>query len=173
MYMLFWLVVALVGAAIQFEVRRHRGRDTAAAHLLLNWLLFSALGLAGLVAVVAHTAFASESARGIGFPAGNPFQYEVAVANLAIAVLALIAFWAHGAFTTAAGLTGGIWLGGDAIVHTHELVVHGNDAPNNAGLFLIVEAIIAIALLALTAYTATQWRIGLSSAASRPRTSGG
>lgn len=40
---------------------------------------------------------------------------------------------------------------------------HGDDALNNAGLFLIIEAIIAIALLVLTGYTGTQGRARLVS----------
>lgn len=154
--MLFWLVIALVGAGVHLAVRHRRGQTTDGAGLLLDWVLLSAVGLAGLVAAVAHTAFAVPTAMGIGFPPGNPFQYEVAVANLAIAVLAFAGVRAHGAVRSAAGLTGGIWLGGDAIVHTYELVAHGNTAPNNSGLFLVVEVVIAVLLLGLTWYTSTE-----------------
>lgn len=167
MYMLFWLAIALFGAGVQLVVRHRRGRTAEAPVLLLNWLLLSVVGVAGLVGTVAHTAFAVPTAVGIGFPPGNPFQYEVAVANLAIAVLALVGVRASGSFRTAAGLTGGLWLGGDAIVHTYELVVHGNTAANNSGLFLGVEVLIAVLLLGLTWYTAA----GRPSPVAMPRTS--
>jgi hypothetical protein len=173
MYMLFWLIIALVGAGVQWGVRLRRGRDGDVAGLLLNWLLLSAVGLAGLVGTVAHTAFAAETARGIGFPTGNPFQYEVAIANLAIAVVALVAVRVRGAFRAAAGLVGGLWLGGDAIVHTYELVAHSNYAPNNSGLFLIIEIVIALGLLGLTAYVHTGGRFEVTTASQRgPLTQG-
>ncbi|CAM01131.1 hypothetical protein A8924_2219 [Saccharopolyspora erythraea NRRL 2338] len=157
MYMLFWLVVALVGFGVQYALRRRHDRSVSVPDLLLGWLLLSAVGLAGLLGAFAHTAFAAETAQGIGFPAGNPFQYEVAVANLAFAVLALVGFW-NPDVRPVAGLVSGIWLGGDAIVHTHELVAHDNTAPNNAGLFLVIETVIALALLGLGGYAAASRR---------------
>jgi hypothetical protein len=162
MFMLFWAVVAVLGAIVQFAVRRRRGRDTDVAALVLNWFLLVVIGVAGLIVVVAHTAFAGVTADGIGFPSGNPFQYEVAVANFAIAVIAFVAVRVQGAFRTAAGLAGGLWYAGDAIVHVYELVAHGNHAPNNSGVFLVTEIIIGLLLLALAAYTATEGRSGVA-----------
>jgi NAD(P)-dependent dehydrogenase (short-subunit alcohol dehydrogenase family) len=46
------------------------------------------LGVGGVFGFVGHTVYADIAAASIGWPPGNPFQTEVAVANLAIGSLA-------------------------------------------------------------------------------------
>src|SRR5215216_4271824 len=45
------------------------------------------------IAFIGHTVFASSTAASIGWPAGNPFQTEVAVANLAVGCLGVLCYW--------------------------------------------------------------------------------
>ena len=45
---------------------------------------------------IGHTAFADRTAAYIGWLADNPFQTEVAVANLAIGVLGILCYWVQG-----------------------------------------------------------------------------
>jgi len=57
--------------------------------ILVLWSLVVGFGVAGVVGFLGHTLAADAIATSIGWPAGNLFQQEVAVANLAVASLGL------------------------------------------------------------------------------------
>ena len=169
MFLVFWLLVALVGAGIQALLSRgHPGRGRG-ARLVLLWLLGVVFGAGGLVATVAHTAFAAKTAASIGWPAHNPFQFEVANANFAFAVLALVALRAGGGFRLAALLGNVLWLAGDGVGHIYQLVAHGDRAPNNAGVFLVAELGITVLTAVLTVVVARQEARARAAAPAPPR----
>jgi hypothetical protein len=72
---------------------------------------------------------ADEVAASIGWPAGNPFQTEVGVANLAIGTLGILSYWIRGNFWTAAVIATSIWLLGAAAIHVREMVGRGTTIP--------------------------------------------
>ncbi|MGB7307715.1 MAG: DUF6790 family protein, partial [Candidatus Acidiferrales bacterium] len=91
---------AVLHVAIQKRPRTRRGvTDT----LLLYFFAFP-IGLGGLLGFVGHTMRAGPVAASIGWPAGNPFQYEVAVANLAFGVLGLLCLRFRDGFWTATAI---------------------------------------------------------------------
>ena len=59
--------------------------------LLIRWSFGVAVGAGAVFGFVGHTFEARQVAEQIGFPPGNPFQWEVAWANLGLGVVALIA----------------------------------------------------------------------------------
>ena len=63
--------------------------------------------MTALVAFVSLALLPSQIATQIGFPPGNPFQFEVACANLAFGVLSLLGIRYRGEFwnATAIGAT--------------------------------------------------------------------
>ncbi|MDI6719152.1 MAG: hypothetical protein QMD46_06030 [Methanomicrobiales archaeon] len=93
----------------------------------------------GIAGVVGHTLAADEIAASIGWPAGNPFQREVAVANLAVASLGLLAYRFRDSFWLAAVVAGSVFYIGAGIGHVNEIVARGNLAPNNAGMVLVYD----------------------------------
>ena len=60
--------------------------------LLLNCLVIN-VGLGNLIGFMGNSIFADEAAEYNGLPKGNPFQFEVAVANLALSVMGIASAW--------------------------------------------------------------------------------
>jgi hypothetical protein len=111
------------------------------------------VGIGGIWAFIGHTVFAEQVAESIGWPAGNPFQTEVAVANLAIGILGILCYWIRGNFWTAAVIATSVWLLGAAAIHVVEMVTAGNYNPGNTGLIFYMDIIGALLLIGLLIYT--------------------
>src|SRR5215217_8126018 len=92
--------LVVIGALLQVLLGRKDPQPSSrrVAECLLNWSLPLNVGLMGIFFFLGHTARAKETAEGIGFPAGNPFQTEVAFANLAFGVLGLLCARFRGLF---------------------------------------------------------------------------
>ena len=115
--------------------------------MLLLYLLVIFVGLGGLLGFLGHTFKAREIALKIGWQP-SPFQFEVAVANLAFGVLGIMCIWQRRGFRTATGIGYSIFLLGCAYGHLREMILHGNFAPYNVGPVLWVNDL-AVPLLIL------------------------
>ena len=104
-------------------------------------------------AFIGHTLFAEQVAESIGWPAGNPFQTEVAVANLAVGTLGILCYWIRGNFWTAAVIATAIWLLGAATIHLKEIVATGSYNHGNGGLIFILYILSPLLLIVLLIYT--------------------
>ena len=111
------------------------------------------VGLSGMWAFIGHTLFAEQVAESIGWPAGNPFQTEVAVANLAVGTLGILCYWIRGNFWTAAVIATAIWLLGAATIHLKEIVAAGSYNHGNGGLIFILYILSPLLLIVLLIYT--------------------
>jgi hypothetical protein len=149
MLFLFFFVLGLIVGLI--HVLRDKQPRTASrvAEVLLLWLLVINTGVGGLFAFIAHTVYADSTAASIGWPTGNPFQTEVAVANLAICVLGILCYWFRDQFWLATVIGNAVWQLGDAVVHIRQIIIANNWAPNNAGTTLYTDIAIPIILIAL------------------------
>jgi hypothetical protein len=103
-----------------------------AAEVLLLYLLVIFAGMGGLMGFLGHTFMAREIALTIGWQP-SPFQFEVAVANLAFGVLGIMCIWQRREFQTATGIGYAIFLLGCAYGHFRDMIAHGNLAPYNVG----------------------------------------
>jgi hypothetical protein len=119
--------------------------------IYLAYMLPLSVGLGGVMAFLGHTMRADEIARSIGWPAGNPFQFEVAVANLAFGVLGLLCLKFRGGFWAATIVGYGVFLEGAAYGHIREILLSGNRSINNAGPVLVADVLFPIFLLMLLA----------------------
>ena len=72
-----------VAEVVQFAQHGSDGWERA---LLRNALVFL-VGVPGIVGFSGHVFNADQVAESIGWPKGNPFQYEVGIANLSYGVL--------------------------------------------------------------------------------------
>lgn len=149
--MFFWilLAVALVLPTIHFALFAKNRSLGSAARLYLSYLLPISVGLGGLMAFMGHTFRADEIARSIGWQPGSPFQFEVAVANLAFGVLGLLCLKFRDGFWTATIVGYGVFLEGAAYGHIREIVEAGNTAVNNAGPVLFSDILFPLLLLGL------------------------
>ena len=143
------MVLAVVGAVVQLARDRQPRTMGRLAEVFLLWLLVVGVGVVGVVAFFAHTVLADQTARSIGWPEGNPFQTEVAMANLATAVLGILCFWIRGNFWTATVIATSVWLLGDAVVHVVQIVTRGNYSPGNAEIPLYIDILFPLILIGL------------------------
>jgi hypothetical protein len=110
------------------------------------------VGIQGVFGFIGHTVYADTTAASIGWPAGNPFQSEVAVANLSVGVLGILCYWMRGNFWVATVIGFSVWWLGDAVVHIRSIVVSANYAPNNAGVTFYLDILVPLILITLLAY---------------------
>src|ERR671928_74034 len=90
MFFLIFYVVALITATIHLALdSTPRTRERVIDVFLLH-LLVICHGLGGIFAFIGHKFRADETARSIGWPTGNPFQEEIAWANLGGGIVGLL-----------------------------------------------------------------------------------
>ena len=152
MVALFCLVLGLVVGAVHVFLDRQPRTNRRVAEIFLLWLLVIAVGILGILVLIGHTVFADSTAASIGWPAGNPFQSEVAVANLAVGSLGILCYWMRGNFWIATVIAFSVWYLGDAVVHIRSIVVEANYAPDNAGVMFYMDILLPVILIALLAY---------------------
>jgi hypothetical protein len=133
MFFLVFYALALVTAGVRLAADRRPRTPGRMVEVLLQHLTVVAYGAGGVFAFVGHRFRADETARSIGWPAGNPFQQEVAFANLGHGVVALLAARGRGPFHSAVAIAASVFYLGAALIHLEELRRDGNVALNNAG----------------------------------------
>jgi hypothetical protein len=122
---------------------------------LLRYLFLFPLGLQGLWAFIGHVFFAERAAAAIGWP-NSPFQYEVGVANLGLALACFYAAFAGFEARLAAALAASCFLIGAGVIHIVDIIDKGNFAPGNAGPIMFTDFLTPIVVLVLL-YLAT-WK---------------
>lgn len=148
--MLWYLYLAAVVVATGLHLwlgKRPVSVSRCVEVLLLYFLVFFA-GVGGLMAFLGHTFKAQEIAVKIGWQP-SPFQFEVAVANLAFGVLGILCIWQRRGFRTATGIGYAIFLLGCAYGHLRDIALHGNLATYNAGPVLWVNDLAVPAVILL------------------------
>jgi len=156
--MVFWVpliayaLVLLFTAGVLARAPRPLPPHSVATALMRGIFLFPA-GLMGLWGALGHTVFAAQAAASIGW-APSPFQFEVAMANLAIGVTGIVAtFYPNWGFRFATALAAACFLGGAAVGHLVQISTTGNLAAGNAGPILYTDILTPLALLVLLAVT--------------------
>jgi hypothetical protein len=152
LYVLYQAVV-VAGAGLHWRRTAPPRSGRRFLELLLQWSLVVNVGVAGVVGALSHTVRWRESAATIGWPPGNPFQLEVAAANLAIGVLGLLCARLRGLWWWATAVSSGIFLLGAAVVHVWDILTTGNRAPGNAGAVLYWDVLTPLANVALLVAT--------------------
>ncbi|MBC7119327.1 MAG: hypothetical protein H5T36_02655 [Methanobacteriaceae archaeon] len=143
-----WPLLTLV-LALVLVYRGPRTKEMIIESVLLA-LLVVMVGLSSIWAFMGHAFMGERIAAYIGWPAGNPFQLEVAVANLSYGVLGLLSWRFRGEFWTATIVGFSIFYLGAAYIHVMDMF-HGNYAPGNVGAPLYFDIILPILLLGLLA----------------------
>jgi hypothetical protein len=149
---LLLLVLGLVVGAVHLFLDKQPKTKARVAEIFLLWLLVISVGVLSILFFIGHTVFADASAASIGWPAGNPFQSEVAVANLTIGTLGILCYWIRGNFWLASVIAFSVqWLGA-AVVHIRSILLSANYAPNNAGVTFYLDILMPVILIGLLVY---------------------
>lgn len=144
MYVIYLISLALVVAAVDTIFM-----DAPVFESLLLWLLVCKLGLGGIWCFLGHYFKSDEVAGYIGWPAGNPFQKEVAFTNLALGVSGLMCFFFRDGFWLATIVFASVFLLGAFSVHVKDMQESGNKNPGNAGPVFFADIILPLVLWGL------------------------
>jgi hypothetical protein len=99
--------------------------------VLLIFMLALGVAGSGIGNFFAHFFLSDVVARSIGWPTGNPFQLEVAFANLALGVLGIVAVGRRDGFREATVIALTVFGVGATVVHILDIAATGNLAPGN------------------------------------------
>jgi hypothetical protein len=116
--------------------------------MLENGLLWL-VGVQGFVFASGHLFFADRVADSIGWPRGNPFQFEVGLANLAMGVLGAFAPGHDRDWWLATLVAFCVFYLGAAIGHVRETVTERNFSPGNFGGALVFDVVAPTLLIVL------------------------
>jgi hypothetical protein len=137
--MMFILALLIIIAQYQFST-------LLLAELTFRWIALLPLGITGLYTFVMHAFFGNFTAATIGW-ANSPFQYEVAMANLAVGLIGILAFKASLGFRKAVTIAAICWLWGDGTGHIYQMITTHNFTAGNAGSWFWLDILVPLTLL--------------------------
>ncbi|AXV38238.1 MAG: hypothetical protein CIT01_08520 [Methanobacterium sp. BRmetb2] len=144
-----FLAVTLVGAVLHLFLSKTPKTKNRIFEVFLLWFLVIMVGIGSIWAFIGHVFMSNMTAALIGWPAGNPFQLEVGVANLSFGILGVLCWKFRDNFWTASVIAISVFYLGAAYIHIVNIMQSGNMAPGNAGFALYIDILIPIILFAL------------------------
>jgi len=129
--------------AVAVALARRDGRPLASR--LLDWMLILPVGLSFLWAGLFHVFAPQIAAAAIGWQV-SPFQFEIAIADIAIGLVGIAAFWQSLAFKAAVVAYIVLFDIGVAIGHVRQALVNDDYAADNFGLLLVLTVVQAVLL---------------------------
>ncbi len=126
-----FLLLPLIAAAGVIAVDKSASSKDRRLEVFLIFLFALGVGGSGVANFFAHFFLSDLVAESIGWPAGSPFQLEVAFANLLIGVLGFMAVGRRDGFREATVIAVTIFGVGASIVHIMDVAATGNLAPGN------------------------------------------
>lgn len=144
-----FLLVTIIGAVLHLFLSKAPQTKNRILEVFLMWFLFIMVGIGSLWAFIGHIFLADMIAASIGWPAGNPFQFEVGIANLSYGILGILCLKFRDNFWIATVTAISVFYFGAAYGHMVNLMRTGNMAPGNAGFALYIDIIIPIILICL------------------------
>jgi len=141
---LVWIVVPAVGAFLR---ARHATSSQERLEIWQRWWAIGAFGCGSLWMTVAFLAFPDVMATAIGFDR-TPFMFEIAFANLGLAIMGFRAASASARERITIGLGGGMFLWGAVIGHVYQWF-NGDHAPGNTGGVLVNDILIPAVMIIL------------------------
>jgi apolipoprotein N-acyltransferase len=140
-----WILVPAIGAFVRARrVTSPRER----LEIWQRWWAIGAFGIGSLWMTVAFLVFPDVMATAIGFDR-TPFLFEIAFANLGLAVMGFRAASASPRERITIGLGGGMFLWGAVVGHVYQWFANGDHAPGNTGGVLVNDILIPAVMIIL------------------------
>jgi len=136
----------LILAFILATLHKLTNKELPIFEILYRWVALLPLGMTSIYAFIMHDYFPTLAASTIGW-ATSPFQHEVAVANLAIGVIAILSIRKGCGFRWATVIASSIWLWGCALGHARQIIENHDMAIGNAGSWFYIDILIPILLI--------------------------
>ncbi|MBU4198816.1 MAG: hypothetical protein KKG09_04190 [Verrucomicrobia bacterium] len=150
MYLILFLLITLVAVLTHLGLDKQPRNSKRVLEIILLYFFAIQVGVGGIWAWMGHAFMADRVATLIGWPTGSPFQFEIAVCDLAWGVCGILCIWCRNGFWLATGIGNSIFLLGCAYGHIRSLQVAGNTAPYNAGPVLwLADILMPVFLLVL------------------------
>ncbi len=140
MYIIYLAAASLLAALVNILF----GGPVAAS--LLKWILTIQVGCGGIWAFMGHYFKSDEIAGYIGWPAGNPFQKEIAFTNLGLGLCGVFCLFSGTGFWLATMVFATTFLVGAFSVHVGEQRRTGNRRPGNAGPVFYADIVVPAVL---------------------------
>ena len=132
MAVLIVVLFSVLLPVLHLRLSRQPWTQGRVVRLLLLYALVLDVGVIGLVlGFIPHVFFSEWAARGIGWPAGSPFQLEVGFHDGGWGLLGFLCLWVGGSFWTGTGLGWSFFMLGAAYGHLDHTLQAGNYAPYN------------------------------------------
>jgi hypothetical protein len=144
MYPIYFLIISLLIGAFQIIIWK-----TPPIEAFLLGMLIGNVGLQALYAFLGHFFKSDEVAKGIGWPAGNPFQKEIAFTNLGYGILGIMCIWFRDGFWLATIIGKSIFLWGAGYIHVAEMKKKKNKNIFNAGPILYFDILFPFILIGM------------------------
>ncbi|MGK4597165.1 DUF6790 family protein [Amycolatopsis sp. w19] len=142
---LVWMLVPAIGAFLR---ARHAPTTRERLEIWQRWWAIGALGFGSLWMTVAFLAFPDVMATAIGFER-TPFLFEIAFANLGLAVMGFRAASASARERVTIGLGAGMFLWGALVGHVYQWFANGVHSPGNTGGVLANDLLIPAVMIIL------------------------
>ncbi|MBM4240985.1 MAG: hypothetical protein FJ150_04915 [Euryarchaeota archaeon] len=144
-----FVIITIICACLHLFFSKKPKTKNRIIEIFLLWFLVVMIGFGSIWGFIGHTFFANMIATMIGWPAGSPFQFEVAVANLSYGILGILCLKFRDNFWTATVISVSTFYLGAAYGHIINMIQFKNYAPGNAGYALYIDIIIPIVLICL------------------------
>lgn len=142
---LVWILVPAIGAFVR---TRHASSPQQALETWQRWWAIGAFGCGSLWMTVAFLGVPDVMATAIGFDR-TPFMFEIAFANLGLAVMGFRAASGSARERLTIGIGGGMFLWGALIGHVYQWFAGGDHAPGNTGGVLVTDLLIPAVMITL------------------------
>jgi hypothetical protein len=142
--------LAMFALAVFFIVMHKMivGNRLSNEEITYRWMALFPLGLTGIYAFVIHAFYPELAQAAIGWGA-SPYEYEVAVADLALGLTAVLSFHASYGFRLATVIANVTFFLGAALNHINLMMINGNYNVGNAGSWLWLDDIILPLIMVL------------------------
>lgn len=136
------IILAVLFILLHLSLRKR----VSFVEIVYRWIALFALGFTCVYAAYMHAVYPGFTAAIIGWTS-SPFQFEVAMADLALGVLGILSFNASYGFRLATVIAALICLWGDAAGHLYQMWASHNYSSGNAGSWLAMDLLVPFILL--------------------------
>ena len=140
---LLMFVLAVIYVLIHRMIVKH---NVPEAEIVYRWVSLFNLGIAGLYMAIVNAFYPAVAAMAMGW-VSSPYQWQIAMIGLAIAVIGIMSFRASYSFRLATVIASTIFLWGAALGHLYQIIVFRNLTVGNAGSTLWMDIIVPIVLI--------------------------
>jgi len=142
----FGLVMFILATVIALFHKIFWWRTLSLSEIIYRWFSLLPLGITSLYLFGMHMFYPGYIAAILGW-ANSPFQFEVAIANLAFGLIAIISFRASYGFRLATVIGTTCWLWGNALTSIYQMAMNNHFVFDVAGPWCWLDILVPLLLI--------------------------